>query len=168
MIITLTSAAVFKIKPHDMAREIESVILTGLGAAWYGNSEVKDRLSFEAPNPLILPAPGEKVPLANQETVVMNDMFVIPIIIQMRAARSLKIPSMETIAEELEALWVKFHESRQKKAYKGRCPKLPSDFILPDHVQAICVTDSKHIKSLVSMAKRQFQSERVARESQLH
>ncbi|OLP83091.1 hypothetical protein AK812_SmicGene36190 [Symbiodinium microadriaticum] len=93
-----------------MARESEPVILSGLGAAWYGNPEVRDRLSFEAPSSLILPASGEKVPIASQETAVVNDMFLIPIIIQMRAASSLKIPSLETIAEELEALWIKYHE----------------------------------------------------------
>ncbi|CAE7261525.1 unnamed protein product [Symbiodinium sp. KB8] len=93
-----------------MARESEPVILSGLGAAWYGNPEVRDRLSFEASSSLILPASGEKVPIASQETAVVNDMFLIPIIIQMRAASSLKIPSLETIAEELEALWIKYHE----------------------------------------------------------
>ena len=165
MIIT---ASVFKIKPRGMARESEPVILSGLGAAWYGNPEVRDRLSLEAPSSLILPASGEKVPIASQETAVVNDMFLIPIIIQMRAASSLKIPSLETIAEELEALWIKYHEARQKRAYKGRNPKLASDFKLPDHVQAICITDSKHIKTLLSMMKKQFQSERVAREPQLH
>lgn len=149
-------------------RQVEPVLLSGLGASWYGNPEVRDRLSFEAPSSLILPADGDKVPIASQETVVANDMFIIPIIIQMRAAGSLKIPSMETIAQELEALWTKFHEARQKRAYKGRYPKLPNDFKLPDHVQAICITDSKYIKSFLSMAKKQFQSQRVSRESQLH
>ncbi|CAE7908082.1 unnamed protein product [Symbiodinium necroappetens] len=148
-----------------MALDVEPVVLTGLGSAWFCNEEIRERLSMEAPTALVVPASGDRTVAVSQETAVMNDMFLIPIIIQMKAAKSLKIPSLEDLASELEGIWVKLYEASQKKASRGRFPKMPCDFKLPDHVQALCISDAKNLKSLLSMVKKQFQSERIARDA---
>lgn len=151
-----------------MDREVQEVELAGLGAAWLQNPEVKDRLMEEGSRGLILPPEGEKAPLCIQSTAITNDMFLKPVMVQMRAARNLKIPSVEALAKEISVLWYRYFEAKEKRkaAAAGRPPKLPADFRLSDVIMATCHSDAKHIKSLLSMCKKQFVSERASRESQ--
>ena len=136
--------------------------------AWSRNVEIKDRLLEEGHKGLILAPEGEKVPIAIQATAILNDSFIIPIVIQMKAARSLKIPSLDSLEEELSLTWVKYFEAKERKSANatGRCPKLPDDFKLSPAIQACCRVDAKYVKSLLSMVKKQFMSDRQARESQ--
>ena len=153
-----------------MAREVQEVELAGLSVSWLLNPEIKERLMEEGAKGLVVPPEGEKIPICVQSTAVANDMFLKPVMVQMRAARSLKIPSVEALVQELTSLWYKHYESKEKRkaAAAGRPPKLPAEFRLPDAVAAVCHTDAKHLKSLLSMCKKQFQSDRQAREIRLH
>lgn len=153
-----------------MAREVQEVELAGLSVSWLLNPELKERLMEEGAKGLVAPPEGEKVPICVQATAVANDMFLKPIMVQMKAARSLKIPSIEALVQELTSLWYKYYEAKEKRraSAAGRPPKLPAEFRLPDAVAAMCHSDAKHLKSLLSMCKKQFQSDRAARETRWH
>ena len=141
--------------------------LSGLGETLFSDAEVKDRLMEEAASVgLVLPAEGDKVPTPSQETVIKNEVLLCPIITEMKRAFSLKIPKLEAISEQLGVAWTKYFKAKQKRRVRGRIPDLPVGFELPENVQAQCVVDAKYLKPLLSLAKKQFLSDRVARESQ--
>ena len=147
-----------------MDRKVSQVRLNGLGVAWHSNPTVKERMSLEHCSGLIAPAEGGKVPLCTQETAIVNEMFIIPIALEMRAARNLKLPPLDEIQDEFLALWYKFFEAREKKKSSGRMPQLPKNFEIPAYIQALCRTDAKELKRLMSMVRKQFLSERISRE----
>ncbi|CAE7332378.1 unnamed protein product, partial [Symbiodinium pilosum] len=95
-------------------------------------------------------------------------MFIIPIALEMRAARNLKLPPLDEIQDEFLALWYKFFEAREKKKSSGRMPQLPKNFEIPAYIQALCRTDAKELKRLMSMVRKQFLSERISRDSDYH
>ncbi|CAE7882633.1 unnamed protein product [Symbiodinium necroappetens] len=149
-----------------MDRTVYDVDISGLGVGWHANLELKDRLLEEGSKGLILPPEGEKVPLPMQSTAILNDAFLIPIAIQMRAARNLKIPSLDALEAELLVTWTKYFESKERKKVSGsgRYPSLPQEFKMPASVEASVHQDAKYLKSLLSMIKKQFLSERQARD----
>ena len=141
------------------------VKLDGLGAAWHSNPVIRDRMSEDGSSGVILPPEGEKIPVAIQETAVCNEMFIIPVALAMKAAQTLKIPTVEMFEQEFEALWLKYFEAKQKRSTCGRMPQLPKNFVLPPYLQAVCHADAKHLKCLMSMVRKQFLRDRTARES---
>ena len=148
-----------------MAHVISGVELGGLASSWLANPHVKDRLLDEGnPEGLIRAPEGERAPIIVQETAVVNEMFMGPIILQMRAAHSLQIPHVDPLKEEIRKLWWKYFQAKEKRKSKGRSPNLPPDFHLPDLIEASIHSDAKSLKSLLSMAKKQFCSTRVAKE----
>ena len=152
----------------DEDREVYDVNISGLSLSWSRNMEIKERLLDEGHKGLIRAPEGEKVPTTIQATAILNDSFLIPIIIQMKAARSLKIPDLDSLEEEISLTWFKYFEAKHRKSGHavGRCPKLPDEFKLSPAVQASCRVDAKYLKSLLSMVKKQFISDRKARESE--
>ena len=117
---------------------------------------------------LILPPLGEQAPLPIQATAVVNKPFIVPILMRMREARSLQLPSLQSL-EDLFETWFCKHAAfclkrRHGKQGAGRNPKLHADYKPSDAILASCHTDAKHLKSLLSMVKKQFMSERVSGE----
>ena len=82
-------------------------------------------MSLEHCSGLIAPAEGDKVPLWTQETAIVNEMFIIPIALEMRAARNLKLPPLDEIQDEFLALWYKFFEARKRRNQVVVCPSYP-------------------------------------------
>ena len=148
-----------------MNHTITGVELGGLASSWLANPHVKERLLDECtPEGLIRAPEGERTPIAVQETALVNEMFIAPIIIQMRMAHSLQIPHVDPLKDELRALWWKYFQAKEKRKAKGRSPNLAPDFVLPDLIEATIHTDAKSLKTLLSMVKKQFTSTRVAKE----
>ena len=150
-------------------RIISGVDLEGLGVAWSTNPHIQELLEDAATTSLVQPADGDRVALANQACAVKNEPFLAAILMRMREARSLHLPSISMLEEQLTTTWVKHHQyvykRRLGKAGAGRNPKLPPDFSLSDRELEMCHADSKSLKTLLSMVKKQFISERVAHES---
>ena len=139
--------------------------IDGLGLAWYKDPEVRARLEDDGME-LLRPADGEKVPGVSQPCAIVNRVFLEPLISKMRENYTLKIPSVSDIAIELSIIWWRFHQSKQRKSGRGRLPKVDEHYELPEALQAMCHSEAKVIKSLVSAVKKQFRSTRVAHELQ--
>ena len=138
--------------------------IDGLGLKWYKDPDVKERLDDDVSMGLLRPPDGEKVASISQGCAVANKIFLEPVIAEMRRAGSLKIPQVADIAIELSVIWWRYGQAQQRKGKKGRLPKIDEHSELPEPCQAQCHAEAKTLKSLISMVKKQFLSERVARE----
>ena len=138
--------------------------IDGLGLKWYKDPDVKERLEEDGSMELLRPEAGEKMPRITQGCAVANKIFLEPVISRMREEGSLKIPEVADIAIELSIVWWRHEQSKRRKSCKGRLPKVDEHFELPQALQAQCHAEAKVIKSLISMVKKQFNMERVARE----
>ena len=131
--------------------------------------EVRERI-FDHRGFLVLPEVGEPAPMQTQGCCVLNQTFLLPIIKAMKAAKTLKLPSLEQIHRQLVILWTTHQSAKKKKkgSSKGRLPKLDDSFQLEPEILAHALTDAKGIKSLLSFVRKQFLSERVPKDSRLN
>ena len=102
----------------------------------------------------------------------MNKCFLIPIIKMLRAAKTLITPNVDQIRDQLEKLWVSHLAAKKRRNLsgkgKGRFPKLDPQLQLDAETIGNCHTDAKGIKTLLCFVRKQFLSERVAKEAQLN
>ena len=142
----------------------------GVGKAWYHDEGIRERI-LDKKGCLVLPEIGESSPLQSQGCCVLNRAFLIPLIKTMRTSKTLITPSLEIIREQVEELWITHRAAKQRKNIAGkgkwRFPKLDPHLQLDDETLANAHSDAKGIKTLLCFARKQFLSERVAKESPL-
>ena len=143
----------------------------GVGRQWYHDDGIRERI-FDRKSTLVLPELGEPSPNQSQACCVMNKAFLVPIIKTLRIAKTLIVPNVDQIREQLEDLWVPHLAAKQRKNYKGkgkgRFPKLDPQLQLDAETIGHCHTDAKGIKTLLCFVRKQFLSDRIAKEAQLN
>ena len=75
-------------------RVLTAVGLSGLASAWQANVFITELLDDEMLTGLVCPPEGEVAPITVQLTAVVSKPFVVPILMKMREAKSLHLPSV--------------------------------------------------------------------------
>ena len=150
---------------ETLGEDCPAELLEGISRVWWENPEVRQRLMDDSVT-LILPAEGDKAPQPSQQCALTNGMILGPVLFRMHMFQTLKIPSVEMLAAEMLSLWsLQCRAKQRKKTEKGRLPMLDAEFRIPEAVQAQCHLDAKSAKTLLSTLRKQFLSDRVAKEA---